>query len=224
MEYDAYRNARDAAWQLLMDSGAQRLPVKLGPIVKLLGVKVIRYDHAANMLKNRYAALMAKTDGFTRLQGNTYIIYYDDKKTKERQRFTVAHEIGHIILGHLSPGQVTQINREPSPQDDPLETAANVVAARILAPACVLHAARIMSAPAIAAACGISLQAAQFRAERLRLLEARDQHFQQINGHGCFFQSPLERAVYAAFNPYIKETINPDHQTAVQLQPPLPRE
>ena len=66
------------------------------------------------------------------------VVLYNDARSPGRIRFTVGHELGHIILGHVQPGSVTIANRDPSPNDDPHETAANQVAARLLAPACVL--------------------------------------------------------------------------------------
>ena len=110
---------------------------------------------------------------------------------RRRARFTVAHELGHILLGHV--GKYTLVNREPSPRDDPVEQAANGFAARLLAPACVLWGCRVSSAAEIAALCDISAVAARYRWERMQLLYAR----------GKFLISPLERTLYACFSQYI---------------------
>ena len=120
------------------------------------------------------------------------VILLAEGPSPERRRFILAHELGHIILGHV--GRVGLLNREPSPEDDPLEQAANVFASRLLAPACVLWGCNVQSAAEIAQLCGISQTAAQFRWERLQLLYQR----------GKFLTSPLERQVYAQFRPYIE--------------------
>ena len=110
-----------------------------------------------------------------------------------RQRFTTAHELGHILLGHV--GQSPVVNREPQATDNPIEQAANVFAARLLAPACVLWGCGVRSAADIERLCHVSRQAAEYRMERMRILYARNR----------FLTSPLEGAVYRQFEEYIKE-------------------
>ena len=41
---------------------------------------------------------------------NIYMIVYDSSKKSQRIRFTLAHELGHILLGHLK-NELTQIDR-----------------------------------------------------------------------------------------------------------------
>ena len=94
---------------------------------------------------------------------------------------------------------VTISNRDPTPNDDPHETAANQVAARILAPACILWGLNLCKPEEIAQVCDISKQAATFRAERMEILYQR----------AMFLTSPLERQVYEQFLPFIKEFRNP---------------
>lgn len=40
---------------------------------------------------------------------NKYHIYYDDSACIERQRFTIMHEIGHILLGHKEESDLANI-------------------------------------------------------------------------------------------------------------------
>ena len=75
-----------------------------------------------------------------------------------------------------------------------MEQAANRFAADLLAPACVLWGLDLHQAEDIARVCKISIQAAQFRAERMEILYQRNK----------FLLHPLERAVYRQFEPYIK--------------------
>ena len=63
---------------------------------------------------------------------NKYLIF-DKSMPAARCRFTIAHELGHIFLGHIPANGPTAINREPGPTDDPHEQAGNVLAARVLA-------------------------------------------------------------------------------------------
>lgn len=119
---------------------------------------------------------------------------YNETCTPERIRFTVAHELGHIVLGHVSPGGITIANREPDPQDDPKEIAANQFAARLLAPACVLWGLDLHTAKEIAQVCRISKQAAEFRAERMNVLYSRNK----------FLTSQIERRLFQQFLPFMK--------------------
>lgn len=100
------------------------------------------------------------------------IILVNKGDSAERQRFTAAHELGHIMLGHV--GKYKLVNREPSPNDNPIEQAANVFASRLLAPACVLWGCNIHTADEIAVNCKISRQAAEYRAARMEILYKRN--------------------------------------------------
>lgn len=44
---------------------------------------------------------------------------YGKTGNRQRKRFTVAHELGHIMLGHV--GHYELINREILPNDNPIE-------------------------------------------------------------------------------------------------------
>lgn len=71
---------------------------------------------------------------------NHYIIIYNHKKPASRIRFSLAHELGHIIMGHLSD-EVTEINR--GGLDDHTyyfyEGEANVFAGNFLAPPILIY-------------------------------------------------------------------------------------
>ena len=127
--------------------------------------------------------------------GTPYIFVSEDC-TPERQRFTIAHELGHILLGHVGEGNL--VNREPDPTDHPMEREANVFASRLLAPACVLWALDARTPEEIAALCRISGQSAAFRAERMELLYDRNR----------FLKSPLERKVYQQLSAFIARKKN----------------
>lgn len=200
MSYKDYQNARDAAWKILLDCGIDRLPVDLNAVCRKLGVRLRSYLSADALVQKIGAR--GTTDGSLLLYRGDPLILYDSELTPGRVRFTVAHEIGHLVLGHVSPGQRTMVNRDPSPGDNPAETSANQFAARLLAPACVLWGLGLHTADEIAKACHISKQAARFRAECMEVLYARNK----------FLLSPLERDVYRNFLPYIqgvKELLNP---------------
>lgn len=124
MNYKDYQNARDAVWKLLIDLGISELPINTVKICAELGIKLHYYEPTD------------ESDGMSCYINNIPHIFVSSAVLPERRRFTAAHEIGHIILNHV--GKFELVNREPTPQDNPIEQAANVFASRLLAPACVL--------------------------------------------------------------------------------------
>ena len=195
MSYKDYQNARNASWKILLDCGIDRLPVDLNAIRERLGVRIASYEDAKTLIQKRnLSALTVQTDGLTFYAGAEPVILYSEVCSPERIRFTIAHELGHIVLGHVAPGSITTKNHEPSLGDSQQETAANQFAARLLAPACVLWGLELHTADEIAVACRISKKAAQFRAERMKTLYDRNK----------FLSSPLERKLYQRFMPFME--------------------
>lgn len=127
-------------------------------------------------------------------ESGEWVIVYDDSDSIGRKRFTIAHELGHILLGHpLRDG--TQHTRTFNLDRPEIESEADMFAARVLSPACVLWALNLHTAQEIANVCGISYTAAQIRADRMKILYARQK----------FLTSPLERRVLEAFQPWIEQ-------------------
>ncbi|MGE4276607.1 MAG: ImmA/IrrE family metallo-endopeptidase [Lawsonibacter sp.] len=196
MNYKDYQNTRDTAWRILLDCKLAKLPIDLNTVCRNLGAKAISYQtHWPDGEIPPFAKL---TDGMTFYSRDRPIILFDQDKPSGRIRFTVAHELGHLVLGHVAPGQVTAINREPAKNDSPLETAANQFAARLLAPACVLWAVGAQTAEEISELCHISYLAAEYRSDRMKILYKRNK----------FFVSQLERDVYDQFRPFIEEYLS----------------
>ena len=194
MSYKQYTNARDAAWSTLLECGIQSLPVKPSEVCKHYGWILADYQAGAESIRLLgLTGLQKQTDGFCTITRNHVYIFYDKSLPTGRQRFTVAHEIGHLVLGHVGPGMATVENREPTGSEREEERQANQFAARLLAPACVLHEIGALTPEAIQEACGISRQAAEFRANRMQELERR----------GKYYSSPLERKVAQQFQSYI---------------------
>lgn len=182
MNYKNYQKSRDAAWQILIDFKISSLPVKITDLCKKLGIEV------------KLAKIDSESDGFSFMKDGSPIIVLNANCTStSRLRFTCAHELGHIILGHV--GVYELVNREPSPSDNRIEHEANVFASRLLAPACVLWGCRVKCAEDIIKLCDISYAAAEYRMQRMNILYARNK----------FLTSPLEQQVYKNFKPFIEK-------------------
>lgn len=182
--YKRYQQVRDAVWQTLIDYKVVDLPVSLYSICKMSEIKLIKNSVSHSLNENE--------SGMSVFQHGIWYVIYDDSELKTRTRFTIAHELGHIFLGHeMKNGLYTRKNNMFKPTD---ETEADMFAARLLAPACVLWGINAQTAEQIASVCNISHEAAQIRAERMEILRKR----------GKFLTSPLEQQVYKQFENYIK--------------------
>lgn len=181
MNYKNYQKSRNATWEMLLDLKIKELPVKITDLCRRIGVPV------------KFADLGAEQDGYSAIVNGEPIIVINSLKrgNSARMRFTVAHELGHIMLGHV--GVYELVNREPSPGDNEIEQQANIFASRLLAPACVLWGCNVKSPEEIMQLCDISHQAAQFRFNRMKVLYERNK----------FLTSPLERQVYQQFKPFV---------------------
>ena len=93
MLYGSYKNARNAAWQCLLDFDIRELPVKPSTIAKQLGIKIIKNSSINELSEGE--------SGATYLINSKWYIVYNDTEPRQRSRFTVAHELGHILLGHI---------------------------------------------------------------------------------------------------------------------------
>jgi len=180
MEYREYATARDLAWKVLLEGNVRALPVQVSALCRSMGVKVKLYGGRDG------------SDGESAIIDGQPLILVGRGKPVSRQRFTAAHELGHILLGHVGEGKPA--HRGPSPVDAAQEREANVFASRLLAPACVLWGCGAASAGDVMKLCGISRQAAEIRWRRI----------QELRGRERFFTSPLEREVFRRFADYIE--------------------
>lgn len=180
MNYKGYQKSRDAAWRILLDCKVDFLPVNIVDICRQLGVSARLYSPTDG------------NDGISMIIDGKPQILVSSRVNPGRRRFTIAHELGHIVLGHV--GRYALCNREPSPADNPVEHEANVFASRLLAPACVLWGCHAFQVEEIMELCKISRQAAEFRAKRMEILRHREK----------FLTSPLEREVFRRFEWFIK--------------------
>ncbi len=180
MNYEIYKNVRNASWQCLIDFCITSLPTNLANICKRFNIRIVENSSL------KIHQLKDNERGKIMIFQNQLFLVVRDTDPMYIQRYTIAHEIGHILLGK-----------------DISEYEAERFATGILAPACVLWALDIHEPENIAKLCNISITSARIRAERMVLLYKREQEFLRTRGHSCFLQSPLERKVYEQFKPFI---------------------
>ena len=175
------QDPRAAAWEVLIRMDVRELPVRVIYLCSALSIDV-RYDDS----------LADGADGKTIMYAGGPIIFLDPLATPARNKFTTAHELGHILLGHV--GEYRLVYRTRAPRENPIEQAANAFASCLLAPACVLWGCGAQTERDIMRLCGISREDAR---RRMAQMKERYQENQ-------FLTSPLERKVYELFLPFIE--------------------
>lgn len=190
--YDHYKKARNKSWEVLYDCKISEFPVDLGKIADSYGIKITLYSDTKLIQLFKEDALQG--DGFVLRNGDETQVFINDKiHNRNRRRFTLAHELGHALLGH-SLDEIHYRNSEIDSQTDTQEIEANVFARDILMPATVLAALDIHTPEEIMELCNVSRQSAAIRAQRLHELYRRN----KFNLH------PAERKVREQFDDFIR--------------------
>jgi Zn-dependent peptidase ImmA (M78 family) len=123
--------------QLLNQAGITKPPVPIERIARLQGAEV------------RYVSFQGDISGLVAHEGGQALIGVNMLHSKPRQRFTIAHELGHLNLGHLEGSREHEIHvdrdfkvmlrdSKSSEASDPAEIQANAYAAELLMPTSML--------------------------------------------------------------------------------------
>ncbi len=123
-----YSRSPMTAVQVLKEHWNGALPIGLAHIAESMGIRLYKRENPSVIGEASF-----DPDG-------NYQIIIDPNQSKPRRRFTVAHEIGHIALGHLRRGEVNSLFRDKvedfsTSRRDSREVAANKFAAELLMPA-----------------------------------------------------------------------------------------
>lgn len=185
MFYGIYKEIRDSAWKCLLDFEIDRIPVDVLKITRIAEINVKKDSDVNDLAPNENAK--------TYYDGKKWYIIFNDKNSTEISRFAVAHELGHIFLGHhikLAKYEGTrEFDKKPKSEQQ-----ADAFALRLLCPACVLWGLNISKAEDIAVCCKVPHNIAEQREKRMRELYKRNQ----------FLTTPLEKEVYKQFEQSIK--------------------
>ncbi|CCY78293.1 putative uncharacterized protein [Brachyspira sp. CAG:700] len=98
-------------------------PIRITAITEEYGIDVYNLSMSSNI------------SGAIIKEGDKYVIYVNDKHPKNRQRFTIAHEIAHYILHKEKIGDnLTDNAMYRSKLSNVFERQANILASEILMP------------------------------------------------------------------------------------------
>ena len=186
MYYKIYTDIRDAAWQCLIDNNIDSLPVDVLKIARQSNIDVKKNSRIKILLPDEYAKAF--------YNGEKWIIVYNDRNNVPVSRFAIAHELGHILLGHVKTyakyATIEETGIKPK-----AEKQADMFALRLLCPACVLWGLQISSADDIESTCRVPRKQAQIRSERMKDLSKRN----------AFLSNPYEKSAYNNFFTYISK-------------------
>lgn len=185
MFYGIYKDLRDGVWQCLLKTVPARLPIDVLAIAKRMKIRVVKNSQAAALSKGEL--------GKSFFDGEEWFIIYDDSMDVPNSRYTIAHELGHILLGH-ELAHAKYFGAKEFTKKPKSEQQADMFAVRLLCPACILWALDLHDAEDISAVCKVPKEVARQRAKRMAELYERNK----------FLTSNTEKLVFDNFKDYIE--------------------
>lgn len=150
-ESPRYARSTQMAGEFLISEEIRTFPIDPIAIIKAHGWRLKQFSRVAEKagLRIRNMVEIAENLGSKDavssldLRGRYTICYNDLMFPEERIIFTLAHEIGHIVLGHLNDFDCSILKRGMTDQQyDVLEIEANIFASNLLVPVLVLESLR----------------------------------------------------------------------------------
>lgn len=146
-----YEMIDKAALQLRMDYGFLNDRIDIFELARKIGMTLIPYSKLMPEQSSFIDNIKTLDDGFTVMRYENkalkFYTFYNDSVGKYRQRFTIAHEIKHVIFEEFDP-------------DEKQEDLANHFARYILAPTCIVMKYKDESPYELAYSFNISFEAA----------------------------------------------------------------
>lgn len=120
-----YDEIREEVANFIEDFGIEAYPFSIWVLLKRMGIRLIPYSALPDQLRDEIEeawpeAITLRPDNFN---AAGTVIFYNDQRSRERIRFTLAHELAHLVLEH------------PDEKSDELEGEADIFANYLLAPA-----------------------------------------------------------------------------------------
>lgn len=177
-----YYNVRDGAWRFLLDNNITNYPLDMHKIIQQNEWEYLTYSEFAKIFHMSINDISENfgENGFVFIADKVIIAINEDKGIK--QRFTLAHEIGHIVL-------------DPKLIDSKdLETEVDMFASRVLMPMCLIKELNVTTPEELSKICDVSLESATIRLKR----------YEEIKGRQKFYTNALEKQVYENLKPFIE--------------------
>ena len=120
------------ATEILQEFGGDEFPLDLEKLLENIGISALPMDFTKLEEKLKKGHIL----GLVLSDADNAVIYYSKNDTPNRQRFTIAHELGHIC-GHLQPDSTDYPYidwRIEEQSEDFEEIKANIFAGELLIP------------------------------------------------------------------------------------------
>lgn len=152
-----YEAIKERVVDLLDDYGVTRYPLDVFELVGRMGIRLVPYSLLDG--ERRSAAFEYSDDAFRIVSPDhsEAFIFYNDAMPLERARYSVAHELAHVVLEHGSRDG-----------DDEIESEADFFAAYLLMPVPLVYALCSPNPEEVSVFFGTSRQSATFAVERTR--------------------------------------------------------
>lgn len=111
---DRYEVIKKSVVKMFVENDIRQIPIDCFEICQKMCIKLRKYSQltsdallkAKEISEDGYCMLIKEgPEPFVSLQ---WYIFYDDTKSRERIRFTIMHEIGHVVLGHTEHSQLAE--------------------------------------------------------------------------------------------------------------------
>lgn len=107
-----YQLATNKAYEILIEYKEFSFPIGIFQVLrKMKFVQLHSYSEAAQTIGitfPEYTSIVSSDYGYSvrDFKRNRFEVFYNDHKDYAVQRFTLAHELGHIVLGHMKDSDV----------------------------------------------------------------------------------------------------------------------
>lgn len=122
---ERYDEIREEVAYFIEDYGIAEYPFSIWSLLRAMHIRLIPYEALPENLRNEVVKVWP--NAITLRPGNfnvaKTVIFYNDTHPRERIRFTLAHELAHIVLEH------------PAEENEVYETEADIFANYLLGPA-----------------------------------------------------------------------------------------
>ena len=174
---------KDIAQHVLLEHGISELPVSVGNLCRAVGITA--------KLTEPFR-LREWGGGICCMEKNMPYVFIDPSYCKAHQKFTAAHELGHLLLGCV--GSWTSMDGIQYPSINCIEPDANAFAEELTMPECVLMSCGVTTTRQIKKLCRILPANSKQVAKRVR---------QRLKSGESF--TPTEQRLVRQFADYIQQ-------------------
>lgn len=184
------------SWNLILKNNLEELPVDIWQVCRNCGIIILTYEQYRATIFKSVHYIISKYHSAKAfcifVSSHYFIIYNPDGQTEDDIRCTLAHELGHIALGHIGP-ELPFLSLHQATEKADAEWKATRFGNRILCPSIVLHFCSVSSEIEIERLCAVNSATARIRFARLASFR-RDNRF---------FERKEERLVMNQFSHFI---------------------